>query len=474
MRVKVKKPNIILFVTDDHGQWANSTYGNKDIYTPTLDFLASRGIVMENAFTPTPVCSPSRACIYTGRISSQHGIHDYLGSGDNDEFDRYPWMKDEKLLPEILHDDGYLTGFCGKWHLGNERNPKGNFDYIFSIGSKYPVYHSGEWIYFENGKEKKFNTFKTDIITDKAVQFIRDHNKEMSKPFFLLIGYTATHSPWEGQPERLVNAYRKRNIDTSFQSNFYPFGIQNLESTFETRRNPHEALCQYYAGVSHIDEGVGRIINEIYSAGQENNTMVIYTSDHGLNCGHHGIWGKSNGTLPLNMVEESIRVPLIISYPGNTLYPQRRVEFVDHTDLFQTIIDFAEISLDAEFIEKQNYPGRSYYHLLVNDKPILHWRDFQCCEYGDVRMIRDSRYKLVLRYPNGPNELFDLIENPCENINYFNHDEYEEISYKLSMQLERFFSKYENPKNSGLKVKELPKYNASESWRDPRNLQYKI
>jgi arylsulfatase A-like enzyme len=464
------KPNIILFVTDDHGQWANSTYGNKDVHTPSLDFLAENGIVMENAFTPTPVCSPSRACIYTGRISSQHGVHDYLGSGVEDEFDKYPWMKNEKLISQILHDDGYHTGFCGKWHLGSESNPKGDFDYIFTIGPKYPVFHGGEWTYFENGEEIKLNGFKTDVITDKAVQFIREHDSKFDKPFFLIVGYTSTHSPWEGQPEELVDIYRKKDIDTSFQDTFYPFGIQNLESTFETRNNPREALCQYYAGVSHIDEGIGRIINEIYSSGQEKDTLTIYTSDHGQNCGHHGIWGKSNGTLPLNMVEESIRVPLIISYPGNTLYPQRRIEFVDHTDLFQTLVDFTGITLDPDLMKSRNYPGRSYYHLLVNDIPIPHWRDFQCCEYGDVRMVRDNRYKLVMRYPCGPNELFDLTRNPQEDINFFDDADYEQISYKLSMQLNGYYSKYQDPEKSGLRVKELRKHNEDESWRDPRNL----
>ncbi len=465
----MKNPNIILFLTDDHGQWANSAYGNNDVHTPSLDFLAKKGVVMENAFSPTPVCSPSRANLLTGRISSQHGLHDYLNSGTQ-EIDNYPWMDDEDLLPEILHDHGYATALCGKWHLGNEKNPQGGFDYTFATGPKYPAFHGGGHTFYENGKEDSYSGFKTDVITDKSIQFIRDNFDKDKKPFLLIIGYVSTHHPWEGQPERLADVYRKKNLDNSFQESSYPFGIQNLESTFETRYDPEEALAQYYAGIEHIDEGIGRIIDEVYSAGKESETLIIYTSDHGLNCGHHGIWGKGNGTLPLNMVEETVRVPVFISYPGCVAFLRRRSEFVDHTDLFQTILDLANIELDKEDVEKRNYPGRSYCHTLVDDAPQTAWRDFQCCEYGDVRMIRNYKYKLVKRYPDGPCELFDLISNPEENINLYNHIEYQKIIQELSQKMDHFYSSYEDEIKSGLNVKKLPVHNTGESWRDPRNL----
>jgi len=465
----MKKPNIILFITDDHGQWANSAYGNKDVHTPSLDFLANKGAVMENAFTPTPVCSPSRACLLTGRISSQHGIHDYLSSG-MPEVDNYPWLVDEVLLPEILHKQGYSTALCGKWHLGNESNPQGGFDYTFSTGGKYPSLHGGDHDYFENGEKVEFSGYQTDVITDKSIQFMRNHSGKGEKPFLLLVDYVSTHHPWEGQPERLVDVYRKKKLDTSFQESSFPFGIQNLESTFETRNNPEEALAQFYAGVEHIDEGVGRIIDEIYSAKKESETLIIYTSDHGLNCGHHGIWGKGNGTLPLNMVEETIRIPLFISYPGHVSFPRRRSEFVDHTDLFQTILELVKVKLDEKDLKTRNSPGRSFSHMLVDDRPKKQWRDFQCCEYGDVRMIRDHKHKLVKRYPDGPCEFFDLISNPEEDINLYGDVEYQAMIQKMSQEMDKFYSTYEDEVKSGLNVKKLPIHNQGESWRDPRNL----
>ena len=104
-----------------------------------------------------------------------------------------------------------------------------------------------------------------------------------------------------------------------------------------TRLDPREALAQYFAAVSHIDEAIGRLLDELDALQLREQTLVVFTSDHGLCCGHHGLWGKGNATLPLNMLEESIRVPLIFNQPRDLFAKQRRSEFVDHLDLFQTI-----------------------------------------------------------------------------------------------------------------------------------------
>jgi arylsulfatase A-like enzyme len=199
-------------------------------------------------------------------------------------------------------------------------------------------------------------------------------------------------------------------------------------------------------------------------------TLVIYTSDHGLNCSQHGIWGKGNGTLPLNMVEESVRIPMILNHPSHFITEQRRPEFVDHTDLFQTILDYAELTLDADFRTERNYPGRSFAPILTERVPLNDWKQFQIGEYGDVRMIRDAQYKLVRRYPDGPNELFDLNADPREMVNCFDKPEYQAISDRLTAELDAFFARYADPVKSGLNVKNLPIHNSGESWRDPRNL----
>ncbi len=463
-----EKPNIILFLTDDHAQWANGCYGNREIMTPNLDHLAKSGVLMENAYTPTPVCSPGRACLLTGRLASQHGIHDYLGSAPGVDIDQYPWLKNETLLCDILHESGYTTALSGKWHMGQEERPDAAFDYTFCNGPQYPYHHNGVRTFYENGQPVEIPGYKTRIITDHALKFLRERPQD--PPFFLQIGYIATHNPWEEHPERLVSQYRKCSFDELPDDETYPFGIQNLESTFAYRYDQHEARAQYYAAVTQIDEGVGMVLDELEAQGLLENTLVIYTSDHGLNCGHHGIWGKGNGTLPLNLVEESIRVPMILNHPGVLFAQQRLGQFVDHPDLFQTILDLAGVTLTAAQKEKGNYPGRSFAGMLTQQKPLASWRQWQICEYGDVRMIRDQRYKLVRRYPDGPNEFFDLRHDPRETDNLFNEGKHQNRVKNMTAKLDAYFKTYADPIKNGLNVKNLPIHNGSESWRDPRNL----
>lgn len=451
-----KAPNILLFLTDDHAQWAMGCAGNSELCTPTFDYLAQNGTRFANAFTPTPVCSPARANLLTGRLASQHGIHDYLASSDP-AVNNISWLGDETTLAQLFQAAGYQTGQFGKWHLGQDEHAAPGYDEWFSLGRDYPVPHEGPFKYGVNGRFQTIPGRISHNITDHAVDFLRECEGE--RPFFITVGYYATHSPWEGQSERLVASYRSATFDDIPLDETYPFGIQNLESTNETRHNPREALAQYYAAVTEIDTAVGRLIDELESLDQLENTIIIYTSDHGLNCGHHGIWGKGNGTLPLNMVEESIRVPLIW-YDGRSPQEQpARTEFVDHLDTFLTILDVAGITPPAK-----TYVGRTYQRLLHN-QAIPEWRAVQFGEYGNVRMIRTSRHKLVYRHPDGPHELFDLAADPREMNNVIARDDLQPIVQALIGRMEGFFNRYEDPAKSGLRVRDLPRHNTSEAWR---------
>ena len=350
--------NVILVVNDDLAQWALGSYGNLEVNSPTLDYLAATGVQMENAFTPTPVCSPARACLHTGRLASQHGIHDYLSNIP--EIHRRPWLADEITLAQLLSQAGYQTAHCGKWHLGNDVQPQAGFQQWFSGVGDYPSEHGGDHRFSLNGSIETIPGQRAQVISDKAIDFLR--NRDVNAPFFLHLGHFGTHNPWRGQPERLVAQYRDLSLDHLPEQVAYPFGAQALESTLPTRLNPREALAQYYAAISHIDEAVGRLLDELDALQLRDNTLFIFTSDHGLCCGHHGLWGKGNATLPLNMLEESIRIPMIFNQPGRLFARQRRTEFVDHLDLFQTIVDYAGAS--GQLDQERNYPGQSFLPLL--------------------------------------------------------------------------------------------------------------
>jgi len=448
------QPNILLFVTDDHGQWAGGPYGNREVITPNLDRLAASGVVMENAFTPTPVCSPARASLLTGLTPSQHGVHDYIATA----FDRQPWLAEERTLPQLLQEAGYRTGLAGKWHAGNEDAPAPGFSSWFSVGSAYPLLHEGTREFCNQGRMETFSGCTDDIIANKAVKFVTASD---DRPFFLLVGLTATHGPWSGHPQRLAALYRDAAFVDIPVNESYPFGGQALESLSVDRGREREAQVQYYAAVSHVDENVGRLLEAVDQAGRLNNTLAVYTSDHGLSCGHHGIWGKGNGTRPLNMVEESIRVPLILSWPGVLPAGRRREELVDHLDLFRTLAEKGEAKLPSG----ADYAGRSMRPLLLEPEEGGSWRDVQFGEYGTVRMARTRRYKLVHRHPSGPHELFDLETDPRESRSLFDSASHRAVSSELLRLMERHFSRYARADRNGTLGAALPRHNMTEAWR---------
>ena len=455
--------NIIIILNEDHGQWALSSYGNRDVNTPTLDYLARTGVQMENAFTPIPVCSPSRACLLTGRYPSQHGMHDYLANQD-DEVENNPWLENEIFLSQLLSNAGYQVALSGKWHLSNDHLPQAGFEYWFTHSHHYPIEHGGPHIYSDQGDFITLTGYKTQILTDRAISFLRERNPK--QPFFLLLSNTASHAPWNRHPERLVDQYRHQTFESISDDVAYPFGKQNLESTFDTRLQPQEAQAQYYAAASQIHEATGRVMDELEANGLRESTLLIFTSDHGLNCGQHGMWGKGNATFPYNMVDESIRIPLIFNQPGYLYQGQRRNEYVDHCDVFQTLVDYAGLELPER--GENYYPGLSFLPILNNSGSLEggDWRNYQICEYGDLRMLRTETHKLILRYhEEGANELFDIKKDCRETVNIYNEKEMQPLVESLTLKMNNFFARYEDPVKSGLNVKQLPRHNKTESWR---------
>jgi len=194
----------------------------------------------------------------TGRLPSQHGIHDYLASGD-EEIGGRDWLGDEVSLAQILSDAGYEVGLLGKWHIGGDEDPQPGFDFWFSLGSDYPIHHGRSHRYSVQGEMKEIVGRKAQIITDYGVQFLRERDRD--RPYCLFVNHTSPHSTWSDHPERLVEGNRGCRFEGLLEDVAYPFGRQNLESTEPTRQNPREALAQYYAAVTQIDESVGRIIH---------------------------------------------------------------------------------------------------------------------------------------------------------------------------------------------------------------------
>ncbi len=194
-----------------------------------------------------------------------------------------------------------------------------------------------------------------------------------------------------------------------------------------------------------MDANVGRLLDRLEALGLRERTLIIFTSDNGHSCGHHGFWGKGNGTFPLNMYENSVKIPFIASHPGRI--PQGRVSdcLLSAYDVFPTLLDYLGLPIPAA----GNRPGRSFARLLAGesgearDSVVVH------SEYGPVRMIRTQEWKYVHRYPFGPCELYDLVPDPNERKNVLEEPQNRALGRELQRQLNNWFLEYADPVRDG-------------------------
>lgn len=453
------RPNILLFVTDDHGQWAMGCSGNREVHTPSLDFLAHAGARLTHASTPCPVCSPARASLLTGRLPSQHGVHDWLAWDGT-----HPGIAGQPNLGQLLQRAGYHTGLTGKWHCGGDAQPQPGFDRWFShAAGQYP--HFGAQAFTDQGVVLRQFGHQASLLTDRAIQFLRDRPQD--RPFFLLVGYCCTHTPLSDQPERLVQHYRGRRFaDIPDEAPDPAHGAARFAWPHAPQARQEE-LAQYYAAVTAIDEQVGRLLDALDGARLREETLVVYTSDHGHMNGHHGLLSKGNATIPQNFLQESIRVPSLWAWPGVIAPGQVLPAPVDHLDLFCTLLDAADAVPQAGVAREIHSPGRSFLPLLRGEAAA--WRDAQFCEYGNARMLQVGDLKLICRYP-GPNghfgdELYDLAADPRETRNRIADPAYAVVRTELTGRLAAHFAAYEVPERSGRHIADQPMCNPEEPWR---------
>ncbi|MFL3656443.1 MAG: sulfatase-like hydrolase/transferase [Opitutales bacterium] len=445
-----KRPNVMVIMTDDQGAWALGCAGNSEIRTPHLDGLAKRGIRFENFFCASPVCSPARASFLTGRIPSQHGVHDWIRKGNiSDSEGEYrgvdrPIEYLEGMLgySDVLKQNGYTCGLSGKWHLGAQEMSQKGFDfwYVFAFGGG--DYYDAPMV--ENGSLTNKPDYLTDVITDGALEFLREVD-EAEEPFYLSVHYTAPHSPWnsENHPDTFLDLYEDCPFESCPDQEVHPWQINSAPVGVGKRRQ--ENLQGYFAAVTAMDAGVGRLLERLDTLGLRDNTLIVFTSDNGMNMGHHGIWGKGNGTYPQNMYDSSVKVPFIVSHPRCVREGVVESGLFSHYDFFPTLIDY----LGLENYAIDGLPGRSFAALLKGND--LSRRDNVVVfdEYGPVRMIRSRDSKYVHRFPEGPHEFYDLKADPGETTNVIDEAEYRGLVDKMRLDLENWFREYINPSIDG-------------------------
>lgn len=433
------KPNIVFILSDDQGAWALGCAGNPDVRTPHLDRLAASGVRCENFFCTSPVCSPARASLFTGKIPSQHGVHDWIAAGNMGE-DAIEYLSGQTAFTDVLADNGYTCGMSGKWHLGKSEQPQKSFKHWFVHERGGGPYYGAPMI--RDGERVTEDGYITDVITNDGIDFIRAH-ADQNEPFYLSVHYTAPHDPWIGQhPQHLVDSYADCEFSSTPQEETHPWSIPNAPGA----DHPRESLQGYYASITAMDDNIGRILDTLEETGVRDNTLVIFLSDNGFNCGHHGIWGKGNGTYPQNMYDTSVKVPAIWSQPGRIAAGVVTDELISGYDVMPTLLDYTGFA----YYVPDDLPGESMVPILEGrttggrDQVVIY------DEYGPVRMIRTKRWKYVHRYPDGPHELYDLQHDPSESANKIADAQYEPLVEKMRAQMEQWFDTYAEPEMVGV------------------------
>lgn len=442
------RPNILVIMSDDQGPWAMGCAGTPEVHTPTLDRLAAEGTRFQHCFCASPVCSPARASFLTGRIPSQHGVHDWIRSGNIDVAEGVTWCgKDRPIeylagltaFTDILAETGYICGFVGKWHLGASGTPQKSHSYwcTHSLGGdSYTSYYI-----FDNSPEWVHRTqYVTDLFTDRALDFL-EHYSRGPAPFCLSLHYTAPHSPWREseQPPEIWHLYDDCAFESIPALPPHPWGGWN-----PTPQQRGETIQGYFTTITAMDAAIARVLNKLDTLGIAENTLVFFTSDNGFNMGHHGVLGKGNGTFPLNMFEESVRVPFIVRCPGRIPAGRVNTDLISHYDFMPTLLDY--LGLDNPLAE--HLPGQSFAHVLRGE-PGGHETIVVYDEYGPVRMIRDRQCKYIHRYPYGPHELYNLAEDPLESINLVDDPQYRSVVERLRGELAEWFLRYTDPRRNG-------------------------
>ena len=431
------RSNLVLIVAEDLAAWMLGCYGNLEIKTPHIDRLASSGTRFLDHFLCTPASSASRATLLTGRLPRQHGIADYLTSAPRQDPERGqaappPSFASEVLLSDLLSSSGYRCAFVGRWDLGGDERPGHGFSETATL--PVPDVSTGPSL-FLNGQSSSESGPTPAVLTRHATAFL--DRQSSSAPFFLVVSYPAAGPSYDALAPKYADLYK----NTSFQT----LGIQPASpSALEGKQmlaDPLGSIRRAAAAISALDEQVGALQDSLFRRGLFEPTLVIFTSVTGQLLGRHGLWGAGYASDPPNFFDESIRTPLILSWPGRFPTQSSRPELVSLADLFPTVCEALSLAPPSG----RNLSGRSYL-TLASGKPLPKrhpWPDLVCGEMRAAAMARDNRFKFILRPETlGPDEFFDLRNDRGERTNDYANPSFVDARDRLAGELRTWRERY--------------------------------
>lgn len=416
---KNTRPNVLIILTDDQGYHDVSYYGTSDLQTPNIDMLCRSGMRFDRFYANSPVCSPTRASIMSGRYPDMVGVPGLIRSIPDDN---WGYLKpDAVLLPKLLKQVQYNTAIIGKWNLGLESpnlpNEKG-FDYFHGwlddmMEDYWTHIRNGRNFLGENEKEITPKGHATDLFSDWAVDYIRQQ-KGSKNPFFLYLAYNAPHFPVQPPDEWLAK-------------------VRAREPNLPERRAKLVAL------IEHMDDGIGKVIQSLKETGAYENTLIIFLSDNGGYLQN----GANNGNLrdgKESMYEGGIRVPAFFVWPNHIKPDVSNTQTALAMDIYPTIADITGAKITHKI------DGISLLPLLKNadetlpQRPVFFTRregnlryggqTIQAVIYGDMKLLQNSPYE--------PYELYNLYQDPTEQRNLINYqlDQHKKLQQLLMRHIQ--------------------------------------
>ncbi|GMQ30588.1 sulfatase [Algoriphagus confluentis] len=440
-----KKPNILLIVSDDLTTTALGAYGNSKVNTPAIDQLAKEGFLFENTYSQYPVCGPSRASFMFGYYPTATQTYGYVSG-------REQVGPSKKSMAQVFKEKGYYTARVSKiFHMGVpidiENGSDGTDDpdsWTERFNSQGPEWRSeGLAELVQNNPDGSIERKGGNVMTlvqslggdlaqsdgktaEKTIELIQKHK---NKPFFLAVGLVRPHVPFVA-PKEYFEPYPWEKIvpppvvagdwEDIPEKGINYITTQNGEMTYSQKQ---KAIAAYYASVSFMDAQVGKILAALKQEGLEENTIVIFTSDHGFHLGEHDFWMK------VSLKEESVKVPLIIRAPG--IASGRSLAFAELVDLYPTLLAFSELE------SPQQLQGKSLLPILQGKKEAVRDFAFSVTQGGDTYLIRTDRWAYIQYGKEGENglELFDMYQDPGQFTNLASLDSFQAVVKEMQRLL---------------------------------------
>lgn len=441
------RPNILWYCTDQQRFDTIGALGNPHVLTPTLDSLVANGIAFTHAYCQSPICTPSRSSFMTGMYPSR--VHNTRNG--NESFPDYP-----PLITKLIADSGYDCGLIGKFHLqsaGHRTEPRIDDGFSYWQFSHAPRddwsqgHDYAEWVRCQGGDLDAMRNspdrvapemHQTTWASECAIDFIRRQRSD-DQPWLLNVNIYDPHPPFipprvyaeKFDPADMPGPYF-RESDLAHQQKLACLDFQD-ELRTPQEHDAFGAQALYYAMIAQIDDQFARILKELDDAGQRDNTVIIFTSDHGETLGDHGLMFKG-----CRFYEGLVRVPLIFSWPREFRGGLVSEALIELLDLTSTLAELAGLNC-PDYMQ-----GKSLLPILQgNADPTIH-RDFVRCEYFDAldphftggtgtfgTMFRTPRYKLCIYHDKDLGELYDLELDPWEFEDLWESTEHQTIKHQL-------------------------------------------